>query len=234
MGQLVWDASQRRDQVTALGFYEQAVTAARSRADRAAEGLAMLRISMVALYGHKDARTGLAACQRTAEVAGAASTVLAGLAMLHAAEAHAMLGDRNDCERALATADGWFGQISQDDPFMDLFSPAHTGRLAGSCYLSLGDARRAVAVLEGTARTLQDRSKAEAIVHGNLAPAFIRQSRADEAAAAVHRAIDAIELTWGAGGLNVVFAAARHLRRWQQLSVVRDVNDQLLALMAAR
>ena len=233
MGQLVWDASQRRDQATALAYYEQAVTAARSRGDRAAEGLALLRMSMVALYGHKDARAGLAACQRTADAAGTASTVIAGLAVLHAAEAHAMLGERKSCEQALAAADRQFGQVSQDDPAIDLFSPAQPGRLAGSCYLFLGDARHAAPILEATARQLQDRSKAEAIVQGNLALAFIGQSRADEAAAALHKAIDVIEVTWGGGGLNIVFTAARQLRRWQQVSVVRDVSDRLLALMAA-
>ncbi len=40
-------------------------------------------------------------------------------------------------------------------------------------------------------------------------------------------------MTWGGGGLNIVFTAARQLRRWQRLSVVRDVSDRLLALMAA-
>src|SRR6266699_186707 len=84
MGQLVWDASQRRDQAAALAYYDQAVTAARSRGDRAAEGLALLRMSMVALYGHKDPRAGLAACQHAAEVAATASSVIAGLAVLHA------------------------------------------------------------------------------------------------------------------------------------------------------
>jgi hypothetical protein len=69
---------------------------------------------------------------------------------------------------------------------------------------------------------------------GNLALAFIAQSRADEAAAALHKAIDVIEVTWGAGGLNVVFTAARQLRRWPQLRLVRDVSDRLLALMAAQ
>ncbi len=34
-------------------------------------------------------------------------------------------------------------------------------------------------------------------------------------------------------GLNIVFTAARQLRRWQRLNVVRDVSDRLLALMAA-
>jgi transcriptional regulator with XRE-family HTH domain len=59
------------------------------------------------------------------------------------------------------------------------------------------------------------------------------QSRADEAAAALHMAIDVIEVSWGGGGLNIVFTAARQLRRWHQLSAVRDVSDRLLALMAA-
>ncbi len=115
MGQLVWDASQRRDQAAALAYYDQAVTAARSRGDRAAEGLALLRMSMVALYGHKDPRAGLAACQHTAEVAATASSVIAGLAVLHAAEAHAMLGERHSCEQALAAAGRQLGRISQDD-----------------------------------------------------------------------------------------------------------------------
>jgi hypothetical protein len=233
MGQLVWDASQRRDQATALAYYDQAVAATRSRGDRAAEGLALLRISMVALYGHKDPRAGLEACQRTADVAATASTVIAGLAVLHAAEAHAMLGERKGCEQALAAADRHFARISQDDPAIELFSPAQPGRLAGSCYLFLGDARRAAPILEATARQLQYRSKAEAIVLGNLALAYIGQSQVDEAAAALHKAIDVIEVTWGAGGLNVVFTAGRQLRRWQQVSVVREVGDRLLALMAA-
>ena len=69
-------------------------------------------------------------------------------------------------------------------------SPAQPGRLAGSCYLFLGDARHAAPILEATARQLQSRSKAEAIVLGNLAPAYIGQSRVDEAAAALHKAID--------------------------------------------
>jgi transcriptional regulator with XRE-family HTH domain len=233
MGQLVWDASQRRDQATALAYYDQAVSAARRRGDRAAEGLALLRTSMVALYGHKDPRSGLAACQHTAEVAATASTVIAGLAVLHAAEAHAMLGDRHSCEQALAAADRQFGQISPEDPAVDLFSPAQPGRLAGSCYLFLGDARHAAPILEAAVRQLQDRSKAEAIVLGNLALAYIGLSRADEAAASLHKAIDVIEVTWGGGGLNVVFTVARQLRGWQQLGAVRDVSDRLLTLMAA-
>jgi hypothetical protein len=185
---------------------------------------------MVALYGRKDPRAGLEICERTAGLAAAASTVIAGLAVLHAAEAHAMLGDRRSCEQALAVADRQFAQIGQDDPAIDLFSPAQPGRLAGSCYPFLGDSRRAAPILESTARRLRYRSKAEAIVLGNLALAYIGQARVDEAAVTLHKAIDMIEVTWGGGGLNIVFAAGRRLRRWQQASGVRE---RLLALMAA-
>jgi len=185
------------------------------------------------LYGHKDPRAGLAACQHTTEIADGASSVLAGLGLLHAAEAHAMLGERQLCENALAAADRQFGRISPDDPAIDLYSPAQPGRLAGSCYLFLGDTRRAAPVLEAAAQRLQDRSKAEAIIQGNLALAFISQSRPDEAAAALHKAIDVIEATWSGGGLTIVFTAARQLRRWQRLNTVREVSDRLLALMAS-
>ncbi|RKN56421.1 transcriptional regulator, partial [Streptomyces klenkii] len=55
----------------------------------------------------------------------------------------------------------------------------------------------------------------------------------DEAAATMHRTIDAVELTRGGGGLNLAFAAGRELREWRQEPWVQDVNDRLLALMAA-
>ncbi len=103
MGQLVWDASQRRDHDTAVGYFDQAIEAARERGDRAAEGLAALRKSFVALYGWRDPKAGLALTQRTAGITAAASQVITGLAVLHTAEAHAMLGERRECVDA-ATA----------------------------------------------------------------------------------------------------------------------------------
>jgi transcriptional regulator with XRE-family HTH domain len=234
MGQLVWDASQRRDHGTALAYFEQATAAARSRGDRAAEGLALLRTSMVALYGRKDPRSGLRLCIQAAETAGRASHVLAGLAVLHSAEAHAMLGQRTRCEHALSAADQQFSATSAEDPAIDLYYPAQSGRLAGSCYLFLGDPCLAARILEETARQLEGRSKSEAIVLGNLALAYLRQDRLDEAVAAVHKAIDVIEVTWGGGGLNVVFAAGRELRERQHVPIVRDVCDRLLTLISAR
>jgi len=232
MGQLVWDASQRRAQDAATTYLQQAVHAARHRGDHIYEGLALLRCSMVDLYGRKDPRAGLRLAQQAVDTSGSDSTVLTALATLHTAEAHAMQGHRSDCEKALGRAETHFRQIGVDDPVIDLYSSTQFGRMAGSCYLFLGDATRAASVLEQTEHTLRDGSKAEAVVLGNLTLARIRLGCLDEAVATLHKALDVIEVNWGGGGLNIAFAAGRELRRWQDVTAVRDVRDRLLGLMA--
>lgn len=232
MGQLVWDASQRRDHVSAHRYLDQAVSAARQIRDPVAEGLALLRKSFVALYGERDPRAGLELTIQTVKTTAGTSSVLTGLAALHRAEAHAMLGQQRLCEQALSRAEEQFDQVSTTDVAIDLYSPTQFGRLAGSCYLFLHDAKRAHAILEETAQSLCDHSKSQAIVLGNLALAAIQQGDLDEAVTRLHEAISVIELTWGGGGLNIVFAVGRELRRWRSLPVVHEVDDRLLGLMA--
>ena len=128
MGQLVWDASQRRDHDTAVGYFDQAIDAARERGDRAAEGLATLRKSFVALYGWRDPKAGLALTQRAARITAAASQVMTGLAVLHTAEAYAMLRERRECEQALSAADAHFGQ---DSPLIRPLTCSPRRNLAG-------------------------------------------------------------------------------------------------------
>jgi transcriptional regulator with XRE-family HTH domain len=232
MGQLVWDASQRRDHLTAHMYFDQAIHAAQQFRDPTAEGLALLRESFVVLYGERDPRRGLALTIRTAETTAGFSHVLTGLAMLHTAEAHAMLGQQRPCEQALTRAEAHFDGVETTDTAIDLFSPTQFGRLAGSCYLFLNDAKRAQSILEETAQSLRDRSKSQAIVLGNLTLACIRQGNLEEAAARLHEAIDVIELTWSGGGLNIVFSAGRELRPWRDVPAAQDAYDRLLSLMA--
>jgi transcriptional regulator with XRE-family HTH domain/tetratricopeptide (TPR) repeat protein len=233
VGQLAWDASQRREPQAATLYFEQARTAGRQIRDPAIEGLALLRQSFVALYGERDPYNGLSLASQAAQTGGATSSVIAGLGLLHTAEAHAMLGQRRECELALAEADGYLAQIDVADPARELFSSTQPGRLAGSCYLALGQERRAQRILEDTARDFDHPSKNQAIVWGNLGLAHLRQNELDQAAAALHRAIDVIETTRGGGGLNIVFDAARELHAWRQLPVVGDLQDRLLTLMTA-
>ncbi len=197
------------------------------------EGLALLRKGFVALYGEKNPLAGLRLTMQTAEITRGTSHVLTGLAILHAAEAHTMLGQQAECAHALSDADRYFDQVDIADVAFDLFSPTQHGRLAGSCYLFLDKAKQAEPILELTARELRDRSKSQAIVLGNLGLAYIRQGKLDEAAV-LHQAINVIELTWGGGGLNIVFGACRELQPWRQVAAIQDVYERVMALMAAK
>jgi hypothetical protein len=232
-GQLVWDASQRRDHATSNAYFDQAVSAAQYVRDVVSEAHAVLRKSYVALYGRPDPIAGLALASRAAATSATDSHVITGLARLHAGEALAMLDDTQGCTSALDAAEDDLSRIGADDPAGLLFCPSQYGRLAGSCQLHLGRPDKAEAILDSTRRLLPGSRKATAILLGNLALASIRQRHIDAGAAHLHEAIDVIEQTRAGGGLNVVFTAARELRPWRNEPVVQDVNDRLLTLMTA-
>lgn len=233
MGQLTWDASQRKDHKTANGYFGRAVSAARAIGDPTAEGYGLLRRAYVALYGERDPQAGLKLTERAATATDTTSNALTGLAQLHAAEAHAMLGDASSCEQSLGHAGGRFARIDRWDVAGHLYSPNQFDRLAGSCYLSLGDYSRAQRMLDSAARRLTTRSKSGAIVLGNLSLSHLHQGDLDAATAALHRAIDTVEVTRGGGGLNVVASVGQQLRQWRREPMVQDVYDRLLSLMAA-
>jgi hypothetical protein len=151
--------------------------------------------------------------------------------MLHVAEGYAMSGNRQHCEEALARAEAQFGRVHADDAAAAYFSIQEFDRVAGSCYLFLGLPAQAQPILETATRSLIGK-KNRAIALGNLTLAFIRLRRLDEAAATMHQAIDAVELTRGGGGLNLAFTAGRELRPWRSEIWAQDINDRLLALMA--
>jgi hypothetical protein len=233
MGQLVWDASQRSDHATARMYFDQAIAAARRAGDPVATAHGLLRNGYIALYGENDPLAGLTLAQAAAETATGSSRTLAGLGLLHAAEAHAMLGRRRDCEHSLAAADTQLASIDQRDGAAHLFTEPEFDRLAGACYLSLGRHAQAAAVLADTAARLHDRQKSRAIVLSNLALAHLRQSEVDAAAGALHQAIDLATRTRGAGGLNLIFKATRELAPWRHEPVVQYVHDRVHDLMTA-
>ncbi|MEU9242837.1 helix-turn-helix domain-containing protein [Streptomyces sp. NPDC048385] len=231
MGQLVWDSSQRRDHVAPLGFFEEAVTAARHARDPSTESYATLRMSFVALYGEKNPAHGVTLAQQAAEVAKLVSPSLTGLSLLHVAEGHAMTGALTECEDALKKAEAQFDRAHPDDVAAPYYTVNEFNRLAGSCYLFLGLPERAEPILRMTSRALAAKKKSQAIALGNLTLALIRQGKLDEAAATMHRTIDAVELTRGGGGLNLAFSAGRELRQWRAEPWAQEINDRLLALM---
>ena len=233
MGQLVWDASQRRDHAAATGYFDQAIRAAHQTRDGVAEGNTELRKSFIALYGEGRPAVGLTLAHRAVLASRHDSHVIAGLALLHVGEAYAMLGDAQSCDESLGAAEVHFASVTPDDPAALLFCPSQQGRLTGSCWLYLDKPDKAEAILERTCEMLPERKKATAILLGNLAIASIRRRNIDTATGRLHAAIGVLEQNRGGGGLNVVFAAARELWPWRNEPAVQDVNDRLLTLMTA-
>lgn len=231
MGVLIWDASQRRQHAVARSYFEQAITAAREIGYRVAESYALLRISYLALYGQDDPAAGLLAADHARQQAPGESAVLEGLTTLHMAEGHAMLGRRAECEQALSAAEASFGQVHGGDEAVRFYSSSQLDRMAGSCYLFLGQPKRAASVLETAAASASgSASKAKAIMLGNLGLAYGRQGRIDQSAASLHAGIDVLEQNRGGGGMKVITQAALELRPWRDEPVVLDLHDRLLTL----
>lgn len=234
MGQLIWDASQRQDSNAPLSYFDQAISAARHSADPYAEGYAVLRKAYVALYGRQpEPSRGLALAQQAAAATRARSPALTGLALLHVAESHAVLGELRSCEHALADAERQLGLVNEDDMAAEHYSLDEFERLVGSCYLFLGLPARAEPTLEACAMRLARKQKSQAIALANWSLSLIRQRKVDDALDSLHRAIDVVEQTRGGGALNLVFAAGRELGPWRRQAGVQDAHDRLLALMAS-
>lgn len=143
-----------------------------------------------------------------------------------------MLGEYRLCEQALSAAENAFAAVGSHDVAEQMYSPAQFGRLAGSCYLSLGHPERAESFLIGTVELLHDRQKTKSLVLGNLALSRIRQRRLDVAVGTLHDAIGLLEQIRGGAGMSAVFGAARELYPWRGETVVQDVQDRLLGLMS--
>lgn len=234
MGQLVWDASQRRNAQAALTYYDQAAHAAMQSLDAEAEAEARLRQSFVALYSEGDPKSGLAQATHAAQLASRCGNhALSALALLHVGEADAMMGERSDCERALGRAESHLSRADEEDRTAALISAGQLNRLAGSCYLLLGEPRRAQSLLEGVPSGIRERRKSHAIVLGNLALAHLRQRELGGATETLHQVIDVVEETRGGGAFNVLFAASRELQPWRDRPDVQEIMDRTLALMSS-
>jgi transcriptional regulator with XRE-family HTH domain len=233
VGQLIWDASMRRDHGAAMKYFGEAFKAAEQCGDRLAAARAQLRSGYVALYGLKAPHAGQELAGNAARLSDGVSDRLAGLALLHVAEGYAMRLDRRECEAALGAAEQLLARSDDGDEAAELVAPTDLARMAGSCYLFLGEAPRAVGYLCDTLDRVGERTKATAVTAANLSMAYSATGRVDDAVASLHHAVDIIDATRGGGGLTVAFAAARRLNPWRSEPAVDQVHERLLSLVAA-
>ncbi|QKV97181.1 hypothetical protein HUT19_40435 [Streptomyces sp. NA02950] len=152
-----------------------------------------------------------------------------------------MMRDLARCQAALKNAEQQFRRIDADDIGAEYHSGGEYDRMAGSCYLFLGLPTRAQNSLEATVDFLARKKKSQALTLGSLTLSYIRQRKLDEAAAMMHKTIDAVEVTRGGGGLN---ATAPHRRpvREQRLdpcptahqSTTHQANDPMIQTLRPR
>lgn len=229
MGQLVWDASHRKDGSTAAMYLNEAVLAAQESRDRTVAAKALLRRAFIPLYSSGgDLHEALASAQRASHAAEGHPATQASVA-LHISEAHARMGNRAEAEHHLDAADTYAQQA-------DLDSDEWSGRrlrMAGSIYLALNCPDRAQALLEQAVPLLQGRVKSQAIVVANLALAHIRQRRPDHAVQSLQQALGMVESTRAGGALSLVATASRELRPWRREPWVADVHDRLFTFLAS-
>jgi transcriptional regulator with XRE-family HTH domain len=232
LGQLLWDAAQRRSHEAAELQFNTAEEFAKRCGDPALEARALLRHSYLALYGQANPGAGLALTQRAADLARHVSPAIQALAELHAGEAHAMLRDKAASHHWLATGEQELARVDEFDPAFDLYSVSAGPRLIGSSLIRLHDYTAALRTLEEAAATATPGSKTLAIVLANIALALAKAGQGDGAATRLADAIDLIETTQGAGALNVAFQAGRELNRLDRSPTTADVVDRLMALVA--
>ncbi|MGH8901476.1 MAG: hypothetical protein ACRDYA_07285 [Egibacteraceae bacterium] len=230
LGQLIWDASCRRDAVAPARCFEHAVEASTQVRGGWAEALPRVGQCLIAIYNDKDPKRALDLASRAAACAGDGSShALAGESFGFVGEAQAMLGEGWGCERALERARSHAERIAPDDPVLGRF--VWVDAFAGICHLSLGDARSAELVLrESLANLGAGKEKAKAARLGDLAIALVRQRDPEQGVAVLHQAMDLVECSWSGRGVQRVFMAGRELRPWIGEPFVQDVQDRLLAL----
>jgi tetratricopeptide (TPR) repeat protein len=233
IGRLLWDATGRRDSSAAEEFFDRAARRAAQAGDSVLQVTAFLRAAFVGLYGG-DPRAGVRRCVQAAVIAAPVSDALFGLARLHAAEGHALLGHAAECDRALTTARGALAAISADDPAPGVCQPRTYQRLAGAAHLALGRHTEARAALTEAA-TRYEPGKILALVLGQLALACLGEGDTGAALRHTRTAIELAEVTHSVGAMAVAFRAGREIVRGcggaepEALEIV----DQLLTVVAA-
>ena len=229
LGQLVWDASCRRDGTTPVRYYEQALQVSAYVKGGWAEALPRVRQCLIAIYYDKDPKRALDLASRAASCASDGSSyALAGESFAFIAEAQALLGEKLQCKRALEHAQFHAERIARDDPALGIFTSVDG--FAGICDLHLGDPKSAEQILRYSVTHPGRKEKSKAACLGLLAVALIRQRDPEQGAAVLHEGIDLVERSWSGRGVQRVFMAGRELRPWIGERFVQDVQDRLLAL----
>jgi hypothetical protein len=181
-----------------------------------------------------DPASGLAFAREGAELAAGAHPRTLGWVTAVESEMHATTGDRAAWERSVDTAASLVGGAMPEQPWKGIgaFTPAKATAYRGTGLMRLhryADAQLVLTDALGQLDTVQ--SKHRTTAHIDLADAYARDGKADEAAAQAAAALDIIAVTGHAESLRRaadVYDAIRPTRS----AAARELGSRLLAVRA--
>lgn len=228
MGQVLWDASQRREPHAATSHLTEAAIIAQSAGDHEVLAQALLRSSYIPLYGpDPDPQQALVTAHR-AMISARESPNLRALAALHISEAYARLRKGREAQQMLEQADAAAGEAHEIDG--DAWGGRRL-RIAGSVFLELDQPVQARQMLEQAVLALTDRPKTCGIALANLALAHVRQREIEGAASALHHAMDLTQATHAGGATSLIASVVKELAPWRTEEVVLAVQDRFIDLL---
>jgi hypothetical protein len=225
-----WMAQEAGDDQAMARWTSLAVHCADAAGDQDLSAYAYVRHANAAMY-RDDAVS-------TIDLAGRALSGTArvkALALQRQAQGHALLGRRDDCQRALDQADALFDQMDGDGRATDGASRLGTTTVTnpsdlvlGWCLHDLGRSEDAVPVLERhLARIPEQARRARARVTGRLALAWAGVGDPETASAIAHQVLDDAVYVDSATVRHDLRYLGRALNRWRSRSDVQSVTPRL-------
>ncbi|WP_405583016.1 helix-turn-helix domain-containing protein [Streptomyces sp. NBC_01190] len=217
-----WMAQEAGDNAATLWWTEQAVRLAAAGGDDELAAYALVRQAELALYGG-DSLSTVALARRAAEHA--RSERIQGLAAQREAQGHALLGDRDECRRALdrgvALAAGSAPPDAEDPVLGSVHLPDLSAFVAGWCMDELGSPGEAVTLFGGGLDAIDPQAqRARARYGARLALALAHDGEIEQACAVAESVASTVALIDSATIRSDLLRLSRVLNRWPKNSSV--------------
>lgn len=228
-GQISFDMN---DYSSALSYYKVSIEAAQEANNHALHAVAVGRMSFLPVYsGH--APEALALLQKAHRLAKASATPItrSWLAVVEA-EALANMQDEIGCLKALEYAEHAADQArAEEDLYWTGFDHSRLAGYTGVCYIRLQRPESALQALHTALTHLKPEAhRRRSTLLTDLATAYVQQGEIVEGCELASQALSITKQTRSAMVLQRIHDFRRHLEPWENLQVVRDLDEQLLLM----
>ncbi|GAB3214095.1 helix-turn-helix domain-containing protein [Marinactinospora thermotolerans] len=224
-----WMAQESGDDRAALWWTDQAVQMATAAGDHELHSYALIRRACVTMYAHDGLQTVELAQRARSE---AVSARVRALAAEREAQGHALLGDHDDCMRALdlaaSLADGGGTTAPGRPPLGTSSVEDRLPLVTGWCLYDLGLAAEAAATLDSALAGVPEGAvRARARFGARRALAHASAGNVDQACALATDLLDEVGMVDSATIAHDLRQLARTLTRWHGDPAVRDLSPRL-------